>query len=122
RDPSQLSNSLCEKSPRARTNRRSEDAIFVPGLFHAHPSGKNPILEVGVQADSAFKIRIIAEKHSSQRDPSRKGASNMILETRERSLSQSYSAVWLTSLIAPSRISRPESTRSRVMINGGAIR
>src|SRR5207249_6385346 len=31
-------------------------------------------------------------------------------------------SVWLTSLIAPSRISRPASTRSRVMINGGAIR
>src|SRR2546422_6365414 len=60
---------------------------------------------------------------STGREPSRKrGGRNSNLATRERFLSQSYLAVWLTSLTAPSRISRPESTRSRVMINGGAIR
>src|SRR5439155_25711545 len=33
----------------------------VTRLFHAYPSRKSPILELGVQADSAFTIRIIVE-------------------------------------------------------------
>ena len=118
-----LSNSLCENRPeRARIANRGR-RFLTSEIFTLDDPEKSQMGKCLIGHVLSPKSEDSPRSVSTGREPSRKrGGRNSNLATRERFLSQSYLAVWLTSLIAPSRISRPESTRSRVMINGGAIR